>query len=424
MADKKWRFEYYDAYDYTGMLAQLEKMAEKGWILDKVQGYFWRYRQTEPGKVNYAVTHFENYTAHESAPDNGQSEFLEMCASAGWQLVAQQNSFMVFVNYSDNPVPLETDAVTQVETVHKSVKNQFLGNSVTWFGILMLHMISEVVELVKRTYIFVNYPANLFIFFAFLTYAVVIAAQLHSYNKWHKKAVIMAEETNTFLPTKTNRLPFAMVWMVVLVVYIPFITGGMTSPLFLGGIYMALVAAAAVYQHLSDKNISHRLVVSGAVLAVSIVVLWSGITLAGDTPIGIKDRDMPVTIQKMGIDTDSYVEDFYESTVYKSVLFDKWECEQSMTDSGADKHLGLEYYLVKSDYSFIMDNLRENYDYGWPQQDAEQWKADEVIASIDYEGGYSYYIAHYDNMMLRFMVSQPLTDSQIEFVVEKLIDNR
>lgn len=422
MTNTKWRFEIYDVYDYTGMIAQFEKMAEKGWLIEHIKGYLWRYKRIEPRKINFAITHFEYYTAHESAPDNGQSEFLEMCRSAGWQLVAQQNSLMVFVNYSDNPVPLETDAITQVKTVHKSVKSQLMLNNLAVMAIYMLYMISNIYQLLKKTHTFVNYPVNFFVFVAFLTYIFIMAAEIFTYNKWHKKATAMAEETNIFLPTKTNRMPYAMLWAVVTTMLIPLITRKVFSPLFLSGIYLALVVAAAVYQHKSGKNNSKGLLAGAAVIVISMPLLYQGIISVGYTPVEITTKEMPVSFETLGISTDGYIEELKEYSEYKSILFDKYEGNQSLFNFDTVDGKFIEYSLVKSNYSFIMDNLHENYDYGWPQQNARQWNSDMVIASISYKGGDNYYIAYSDDMLLRFIISQPLTDRQIEFVVEQLVN--
>ena len=53
----KHRYELplYSFYDHTGMVHRLEKMARRGWILDKMGGMLWRYRQEEPCRLKYAV---------------------------------------------------------------------------------------------------------------------------------------------------------------------------------------------------------------------------------------------------------------------------------------------------------------------------------------------------------------------------------
>ena len=44
-------------FDHTTMEQHFEKMARKGWILDRM-GIFWHYRRSEPKELRYAVGYF------------------------------------------------------------------------------------------------------------------------------------------------------------------------------------------------------------------------------------------------------------------------------------------------------------------------------------------------------------------------------
>ena len=122
MAKTKKKIEIFDFYDVEGMQRRLEAMAQQGWIIEHIDNDIWTYRKEQPQNIHFAVTHFDSYSNSESEPDRGQSEYLEMCVAAGWQLAAQYNSLFVFINSNENPVPLETDAVTQVENINETMK--------------------------------------------------------------------------------------------------------------------------------------------------------------------------------------------------------------------------------------------------------------------------------------------------------------
>ena len=57
MSDKKRRLEAFSFYDHTGIEQHLERMAEKGWLVEKV-GYLWTYRRIEPQKLTFCVSYF------------------------------------------------------------------------------------------------------------------------------------------------------------------------------------------------------------------------------------------------------------------------------------------------------------------------------------------------------------------------------
>ena len=45
-------------YDRTGIQKFLERQAEKGWMLEKISSYGWKFRRMKPEKIHYAVTYF------------------------------------------------------------------------------------------------------------------------------------------------------------------------------------------------------------------------------------------------------------------------------------------------------------------------------------------------------------------------------
>lgn len=48
MNDTKRRPEWFSYYDHTGLEAHLERMAERGWLLEKIGNFTWHYRRIEP----------------------------------------------------------------------------------------------------------------------------------------------------------------------------------------------------------------------------------------------------------------------------------------------------------------------------------------------------------------------------------------
>ena len=109
----KYRYEYplYAFYDHTGMARHLEKMAQKGWMLEKIHtNSLWRYRRIKPQTLHFAVTYFPHASDFDAAPGDGQQEFYDLCEAAGWQFVAQTFQIQVFCNAQEDPVPLDTES--------------------------------------------------------------------------------------------------------------------------------------------------------------------------------------------------------------------------------------------------------------------------------------------------------------------------
>ena len=49
MRKRKYRLAQFTFYDRTGIAADLTAEAARGWMLDKVSNYFWRFRCSPPG---------------------------------------------------------------------------------------------------------------------------------------------------------------------------------------------------------------------------------------------------------------------------------------------------------------------------------------------------------------------------------------
>ena len=104
-------------FDHTTMEQHFEKMARKGWILDRM-GIFWHYRRSEPKELRYAVGYFPGSGVY--APPTGEElTFEEYCQIAGWELAAEHGALKIFCNEREDPVPLETQADIQVENIRK-----------------------------------------------------------------------------------------------------------------------------------------------------------------------------------------------------------------------------------------------------------------------------------------------------------------
>jgi len=48
----------YSFYDRTGISRHLEDMAARGWMVEKLGAYSWRYRRAEPKQLRFSVTYF------------------------------------------------------------------------------------------------------------------------------------------------------------------------------------------------------------------------------------------------------------------------------------------------------------------------------------------------------------------------------
>ena len=140
MRGYKYMMAQFTFYDRTGIKRILEDQAQKGWLLDKITNYAWRFRRVEPQKVHYAVTYFPKASAYDPGPSEQQRELYDFCAHSGWVLAGTTAQMQVFYNMAENPVPIETDPWMELENIHRSAKKNYLPQDpAPWGADLVYH---------------------------------------------------------------------------------------------------------------------------------------------------------------------------------------------------------------------------------------------------------------------------------------------
>lgn len=143
MRNKKFQLVWYQANDTAAMEQKLEKMAEKGWLLEKVTNWGWHYRRTEPQTAKYTVTFFPDASVFDGTPTQGQETYADYCAAAGWEFVSAYGPMQYFRSTRPNPTPIETDEAEKLTAIHKSMLK-------TWILSYGLLIVSQLLNLSTR----------------------------------------------------------------------------------------------------------------------------------------------------------------------------------------------------------------------------------------------------------------------------------
>lgn len=193
MSETKYRMEFFAFYDYSGIRAHLEEMAQKGWLLEKMGTYLWRYRRIEPEKVHIAVTYLPKISCFDPKDAEEQLQMEEYCTKDGWRLAARNAQMQIFYHEGQAPVPIETDAVTQIETIHRAMCRSLLPS----YGVLALLCILQIALLSGsfswNPIYYLSTPAQLYMPLAWLLLLFSNLYRLGNYICWYRKAKKAAE---------------------------------------------------------------------------------------------------------------------------------------------------------------------------------------------------------------------------------------
>ena len=109
MREKKWVPNIYQPDDEAAIVKRLEKLAAKGWFLERADNWGWTLRRGKPAQVRYAVTYFPGASVFDPGPTEDQETYADYCRAAGWEFVTSYGPVQYFRSSLPDPVPIETD---------------------------------------------------------------------------------------------------------------------------------------------------------------------------------------------------------------------------------------------------------------------------------------------------------------------------
>ena len=209
MRDTRNQIVFFEPYDTQAAEQKLEAMARKGWVLDKIGVYSWRYKRTELQEVKVSILYLPTDLWE---PTDERSQMLEeLCAHDGWVLRAASGQMQVYYNDDPQARPLETDALPQAEAIHKAMDKGAVKTA-RW------NIVMDLVLLAVQAWTFHTDP----IFFLSSTMACVPLAlllsllssvvQLVNCRRWWRQALPAAQE-GVFVPYRGNRFLRALLWI-------------------------------------------------------------------------------------------------------------------------------------------------------------------------------------------------------------------
>lgn len=199
MKDTIYRVAFFSPYQREAMAEYLEKMAARGWLLDKTGNSVWRFRRIEPRRLRVEVVFFPDASGFDPGPTPELQTMAEYCARDGWTLLAQWGQAQVFMNDREDPTPIETDPVTQVRIVHRAMKRSILPAWLVLLGVTVLQLGMKLAFLRRDMIGTLSDPTDLWMFPFWLLLMAAQLWELGYYFLWLHRARRAAED-GVFFP--------------------------------------------------------------------------------------------------------------------------------------------------------------------------------------------------------------------------------
>lgn len=414
MKEYKRELPLFSFYDVTGMAHHLEHMAQKGWMLERISGWCWRYRRVEAKKLHFTVSYALPVSEFEPFATPEQEIFQDFCGHAGWKLAASSGAMQIFYNEEEDPVPIETEPELEINSIHRIARRQapvqfVLALLSLWMGASWCwSLISSSIDLLSS-------PINLFSGVCWLAIFFWCAADLAVYFIWRHRARRLAVQ-GEFLPTRGCR-PLLWVLIIAILIHLVYTFWAWRMPgmrltlLCMLGAFLALVLAVNGVKNFLKRRGTAAGINRAVTLTVDVVlafvlmgaVTWGLLYAVRTGAISMEAKlEPPLTVAMLGVDKGAAYRT--ETELEASALLSRSEYRQRTdweeTTTGApwmeytvvDVHMPFLYdwcveemYRAYDDWTASDEAGREVRLYTYRETDPAPWGAQRAWQIYDYD---------------------------------------
>ena len=203
MRNKKNIYATYAFYDRTGIQSFLEKQANLGWMLKFYTRDTWSFIRIEPKQLRFCIAYYPAaWNVEFNSPlSKKRQEFVDFCKHTGWELVCFDGAMHIFCSEED-PTPIETDAMTEMETIHKATKKTYLYTRIPTALLCLIWSIAEALTLQYNTGV-VEWTFDLTKTVTLFVYALIAGMDVILYYIWRKKSLAAIQTGNGFAKSRS-----------------------------------------------------------------------------------------------------------------------------------------------------------------------------------------------------------------------------
>ncbi len=371
-------------YDRTGIQKMLEKQAAKGWLLESIGQLTWNYRRMEPKQMRFAVTYYANASMFDPKPTVGEELYQEFVEYSGWRFVASNAQMQIFCTEEENPVPIETDPLVELQNIHRAVKKSFLPGYWMMLCCALLNLGLMAWRLADNFTGTLAHNTNLFTIFCWIILALLEIYEISAYFLWRRKALNAAQLDGSFVETKNRNNLMLVILAVVFAAYILMVSSLSPRIAYIGviSVVMVLLAVAVVLLltrwmkktgFSREDNRAYTILAtvfaSLAVAFLSTVVIITAMEQLPDDHV--KDTyeingitvtsygdDVPLTVEAL---TGERIDDYSTyKTVESSILIDRLIANQ-YRKFGTGEGSSLRYVVVDVKLGFLFEACLNDY---------------------------------------------------------------
>lgn len=431
-------FEVYSFCDYDGYAKRFGRMAEKGWLIERVMPFFFVYRRIEPKKLTFFISYFAKASEFDPEPGSEQSEFIEFCERTGWKLAMRSAQMQVFYNENEHPVPIETDPVLEVETIHKAAKRSYLPTFLVFLALSLFELWTLLERMEIDPLSVLAGGSTPFACLMNILLLLVCFVELSAYFLWLRRARRQARETGTLAPSVSHRkFQLVVLWLFLLVFgafLVSIATSGSRLRIFvlaamLVGEGLAIFVVWKLKSFLKRKGVSRGaniFITLAAATALSFALVFAVLFVAvgfigPDDPV---TEEIPLSLNDLyGEDAEVDAQDVIRdgSIILSSISVTQYEA------AGSDVY----YVVYQVKLPFLTPLIRrvaernvDEYHRAWGgcllSMNPDHWHADKAFRNAGKVGLGDNWLLFYGNRIIILNFEGEPTQDQMDTIAEKL----
>ena len=414
-------------WDAHGIAAHLEAMERRGWQFRGTDWLGrWEYIPCEKKAVRYAVAYAPSRRGYRITPTDAERDLEDICFDAGWRKLAALSSFHIYRNPDPDATDLETDELTRLDTLHRSLGKSLLTNALLWIflgltiiGILVWSIFDHLPRALAT-------PMLLFsIVFSLSAMANAMIPYL-MYRFWLKKARLAAQSGLPCPPVRGLQLFNHINWFFTLPLLLWLVIGGALVPLL---IYMGILLVFWFLRWVLEHKVQDHAFAEDAwqVLLVILFICffcfhrWNSNRLQPDT---LETTTLPLMAQDL-MDTTGLELTQFHLEAKDAPLASYHRYWQASDGLGID----LQYTVFDLHVPFLEDACREpfleTFDYVTQRDgmtispaDPTLWGAESVLYST--KDGNDQWLIFYEDRTVHLHTNWNMTDDEITAAAVKL----
>ena len=187
MKNKRLLFPLFSFYECENIEKYLEKKASQGWMLESMS-FGWKFKRIDPASLHFSVNYFPKASEFDSCVSDDQLRYIDYCEHDGWTLCAQTAQMKIFYTTNEDPVPIETDPILEVENIHNTIKRGYLPVWIMWVIISVLNIFTNTMKIFSDGSEYLPRFTNALFLVFYILLLLFWGQQLFRYAFWHKRA--------------------------------------------------------------------------------------------------------------------------------------------------------------------------------------------------------------------------------------------